>query len=61
MSQHEKSPHTARDPEASAASLPAALRLGAVHLTVSDLDRAIAFYEVAIGLRGSRGSDGGRR
>ncbi len=51
MSQHEKSPHTARDPEASAASLPAALRLGAVHLTVSDLDRAIAFYEVAIGLR----------
>ena len=31
--------------------LPATLRLGAVHLTVSDLDRSVAFYEEAIGLR----------
>lgn len=27
------------------------LRLGGVHLTVSDLDRSVAFYEEAIGLR----------
>ena len=32
-------------------TLPAALRLGAVHLTVSDLDRSIGFYQDAIGLR----------
>jgi catechol 2,3-dioxygenase len=31
--------------------LPAALALGAVHLTVTDLDRAIPFYATAIGLR----------
>ena len=31
--------------------LPAALRLGAVHLTVADLDRAVAWYESALGLR----------
>jgi catechol 2,3-dioxygenase len=31
--------------------LPATLRLGAVHLTVADLDRSIAFYEEALGLR----------
>jgi catechol 2,3-dioxygenase len=35
----------------SAARLPATLRLSAVHLTVSDLDRSIAFYEDSIGLR----------
>jgi catechol 2,3-dioxygenase len=34
-----------------AATLPATLRLGAVHLTVTDLDRSIAFYERSIGLR----------
>ena len=32
-------------------TLPAALRLGAVHLTVTDLDRSIGFYQDAIGLR----------
>jgi catechol 2,3-dioxygenase len=37
--------------------LPAALRLGTVHLTVSDLDRSVAFYEDALGLR-LRGREG---
>jgi catechol 2,3-dioxygenase len=31
--------------------LPATLRLGAVHLTVSDLDRSVAWYQRALGLR----------
>lgn len=35
----------------SVASLPASLRLGAVHLTVRDLTRAVAWYEQALGLR----------
>ena len=34
-----------------AATLPAALRLGAVHLTVADAARSIAWYERALGLR----------
>lgn len=46
MSRHEDSIGTAAPPK-----LPATLRLGAVHLTVSDLDRSVAFYEEAIGLR----------
>jgi catechol 2,3-dioxygenase len=33
------------------ATLPDALRLGAVHLTVSDLDRSVAWYQRALGLR----------
>jgi catechol 2,3-dioxygenase len=33
------------------ASLPADLRLGAVHLTVADLDRAVAWYQRSLGLR----------
>lgn len=33
------------------ATLPSALTLGPVHLTVTDLDRAIAWYERALGLR----------
>jgi catechol 2,3-dioxygenase len=41
----------------SAAGLPATLRLGAVQLTVSGLDRSIAFYEGSIGLRLHRGED----
>jgi catechol 2,3-dioxygenase len=35
----------------SQASLPAALRLGALDLTVSDLDRAVAWYQLALGMR----------
>jgi catechol 2,3-dioxygenase len=31
--------------------LPAALRLGAVHLTVADVDRSVAWYQRALGLR----------
>jgi catechol 2,3-dioxygenase len=36
------------------ATLPDSLRLGAVHLTVTDLERSIPFYESAIGLRLTR-------
>jgi catechol 2,3-dioxygenase len=36
---------------APAASLPATLRLGPVRLTVSDLDRSVAWYQRALGLR----------
>src|SRR3954462_10812770 len=36
------------------APLPASLRLGPVHLTVSDLDRSIGFYERSIGLQLAR-------
>jgi catechol 2,3-dioxygenase len=32
-------------------TLPATLRLGAVHLTVTDLDRSVAWYQAALGLR----------
>ena len=38
--------------------LPAVLRLGPVHLTVTDLDRSIPFYEKSIGLRLERREDG---
>jgi catechol 2,3-dioxygenase len=55
--QHENSTRTAADPAASAARLPATLRLGVVHLTVSDLDRSIAYYRDAIGLRLHRRED----
>src|SRR5687768_4981514 len=34
--------------------LPATLRLGAAHLTVSDLDRSVGFYQDALGLRQHR-------
>jgi catechol 2,3-dioxygenase len=51
MSQHESTTHTGAVPDAAPPKLPATLRLGAVHLTVSDLDRSVAFYEDAIGLR----------
>ena len=57
MSQHEKPTHTTTGPAASPARLPATLRLGAVHLTVSDLDRSVAFYEEAVGLRLHRSED----
>jgi catechol 2,3-dioxygenase len=38
-------------PQSAVAPLPATLRLGPVHLTVSDLDGAIAFYERSLGLQ----------
>jgi catechol 2,3-dioxygenase len=38
--------------------LPASLRVGAVELTVTDLDRSVDFYESAIGLRLHRREDG---
>jgi catechol 2,3-dioxygenase len=34
------------------------MRLGPTHLTVSDLDRSVAFYQDAIGLRVHRNEDG---
>jgi catechol 2,3-dioxygenase len=37
-----------------APGLPTTLRLGPVHLTVSDLDRSIRFYERSLGLRRQR-------
>ncbi|HYM58234.1 MAG TPA: VOC family protein [Solirubrobacteraceae bacterium] len=37
--------------------LPATLRLGPVHLIVTDLDRSVAFYQDAIGLRVHRRED----
>ncbi len=42
----------------SPATLPATLRLGAVHLTVTDLDRSVGFYQDALGLRQQRREDG---
>ena len=39
--------------------LPASLRVGAVELTVTDLDRSVHFYETAIGLR-LHGREGNR-
>ena len=47
MSQHES---PTRAGAAAPLMLPATLRLGAVHLTVTDLDRSVAFYEDSIGL-----------
>ena len=47
---------TARDTPVRA-ELPAAARMGAVHLTVADLDRSLAYYETQIGLR-VHGRDG---
>ena len=53
MSRHEGPTHTSAPP-----NLPATLRLGAAHLTVSDLDRSVDFYEDAIGLRLHHREDG---
>jgi catechol 2,3-dioxygenase len=58
MSQHEKPTHTTTGPAASPPRLPATLRLGAVHLTVTDLDRSVDFYESSIGLRVHHREDG---
>ena len=38
-------------PNADAPSLPATLRLGPVHLTVTSLDRSVGWYQQALGLR----------
>jgi catechol 2,3-dioxygenase len=35
-------------------TLPATLRLGAVHLVVTDLDRSVAWYQAALGMRVQR-------
>ena len=56
MSRHERSTHTT-DGAATAPRLPGTLRLGIVHLRVADLDRSVAFYESAIGLRLHRRAD----
>jgi len=40
-----------------AATLPATLRLGPVHLTVTDLDRSVTWYQDALGLRLHRRED----
>jgi catechol 2,3-dioxygenase len=55
MSEQENSNRTATD---SAARLPTTLRLGAVHLRVSDLERSVVFYEEAIGLKLHHRKDG---
>jgi catechol 2,3-dioxygenase len=52
VSQHEKVV-----PESAPPVLPPTLHLGTVHLTVTDLDRSVAFYEDAIGLRLHRRED----
>jgi catechol 2,3-dioxygenase len=49
MSQHEN-PIRATEEASAPPVLPPTLRLGAVHLTITDLDRSAAFYEDAIGL-----------
>ena len=41
---------TAHPDRAAAPTLPAALRLGPVHLTVTDVDRSVAWYQEALGL-----------
>jgi catechol 2,3-dioxygenase len=43
---------------AAAPSLPATLRLGVVHLTVTDLDRSLGFYADGLGLQVTRRSAG---
>ena len=55
MSEQENSSRAATD---SATRLPSTLRLGAVHLTVSDLGRSVTFYEDAIGLELHHKKDG---
>src|SRR5687767_12561630 len=41
------------------AALPATLRLGAIHLTVADLDRSVGFYQERLGLRVHSRADAG--
>jgi len=51
---------TARDAPVRA-EVPAETRMGAVHLTVADLDRSLAYYESQIGLRVHARDDGRAR
>jgi len=55
MSEQEHSTRIATDSEG---KLPSTLRLGAVHLTVSDLDRSVTYYEDDIGLKLHHREDG---
>jgi catechol 2,3-dioxygenase len=48
---------TTAPPAARTDRLPDTARLGAVHLTVTDLDRSVAFYQDALGLRLHRRED----
>jgi catechol 2,3-dioxygenase len=50
-----------RHPDPMPPRLPAGLRLGPVHITVTDLDRSSGFYERSIGLREHRREDGTAR
>jgi catechol 2,3-dioxygenase-like lactoylglutathione lyase family enzyme len=50
--------NSTRGATGSAPRLPDTLRLGAVHPTVSGLDRSVGFYENSIGLRLHRREDG---
>ena len=49
---------TSSETDTQAPVLPASLRVGAVELTVTDLDRSVGFYESAIGLHVQRREDG---
>ena len=49
---------TSTQTDSPAPVLPASLRVGTVELTVTDLERSVAFYEHAIGLRLHRREDG---
>jgi catechol 2,3-dioxygenase len=51
-------PMATPNPGATSASLPAATAIGQVALTVSSLERSIAFYEQLIGLRAEEQPDG---
>jgi catechol 2,3-dioxygenase len=60
MDTHDPEELTARSAPVRA-ELPPQARMGAVHLTVADLDRSIAYYETQIGLRVHGRDDGHAR
>ncbi|MDQ5828931.1 MAG: VOC family protein [Actinomycetota bacterium] len=53
-----KSEESKKPQKGAAPTLPATLGLGAVHLTVSALDRSLGFYEGSLGLKLHRREDG---